>query len=175
MFRALTASIVCLVVGCGAAAPSEATTTTSATPNPAFVEDLRGEANELLTEIAQREAVFLSEYGAYAASSTEMASATALVMDPPWSPSSIPRDGARVTWEPALPGWGELGFAPDETVALQLRIAVGPPGSTPPGGGPTDDAWFVASARAVVGGNIHTWIRRSWDPAIVELEPMMEP
>jgi hypothetical protein len=168
-------TLLVLLVGCGGTAASSAEPSEPTPTNPRILADVRGEATELLAEIALREESFRAEFGCYAASSTEMASGTALVVDPPWSPASIARDGAEVVWAPALPGWGEMGFDPGETVAVQLRVATGPPGSTPPGGGPSDDFWWLASARAVIGGNIHVWIRRSWDPAIVELEPMAEP
>jgi hypothetical protein len=162
-------------VGCGSASASSSGPTGPAPLNPAFLADLRGEASELLTEVRLREESFRAEFGCYAPSDTEMASGAALSMDPPWSPRAIPRDGARVAWEDVTPGWGEMGFAPDGPVALQLRVAAGPPGSTPPGGGPSDDFWFVASARAVLAGNIHVWIRRSWETEVVELPPMAEP
>lgn len=170
-----TALVLVFLVGCGGGSASTSGGATTPTVDPRVVEDVRGEAIELLGEIAEREESFRAEFACYAPSNTEMASGTAHVPDPPWSPSALARDGAEVTWAPALPGWGELGFSPGETVAVQLRVAVGPPGTTPPGGGPSDDAWYVASARAVVGGNIHVWIRRSWDPNVVELDPMAEP
>ena len=97
------------------------------------------EATGFLSEIKQRQEVYRSEFGQYAAA--------------PWNPAAVPGVNA-VGWA-ADASWQQLAASPDGATYFRYQILAGAPGTFPPGGlGFTgNDFWYVGFAQADLDGD----------------------
>jgi hypothetical protein len=157
----VTEFLLLLALGCGGAATSASVAEPAPAVDERVLAEIEAEAGALLAELRVLEERYRAEFVCYRSSGPN---ANCMQPDPapPWAPVVMPADGASEPWVTDSPAWRELGFRPSHALRVQLRIAAGPPGAEPVGGGPAGDGWFVAMARARIGAETHTWLARSW-------------
>ena len=96
------------------------------------------EATGFLSEIKQRQEVYRSEFGQYAAAA--------------WNPAAVP--GVNPVGWAAAGDWQQLAASPDAATYFRYQIVSGVPGTTPGGLGFTgNDFWYVSTAQADLDGD----------------------
>lgn len=111
------------------------------------------EGFNFLADIRARQASYRSEWGRYCGPLA-------------WNPASYAPPSSVVFFNPATPGWSELGARPDGAVRFRYQVQVGVPGTVPAGiaNFPNNDFWYVAHAEADLDGDGQTIAIEAYSP-----------